>query len=538
MIITLDTPKTQYDKFIFETTKGIFTKDKLTTFPAYEKEVTFSVPTVESVEVIGNKTIRVNFSEAVSMSPAFVTAAGSKFKIDGQSLLNYGFASATVVDPTNINQYAQSIELTFNVALPTGSHTLTIPAGDGTDLTDAAGFKVAETTKTFTVDAVTNVPKVVTVEGENNGTVYVTFDRAMDSTTATDNTLYSIAGTQATSATFVSGSGNKKVKLVFSGTVVKGANVLVIDKDIEDVYGNKLEENNDLRVSFNATEDKVKPTVSTITLIDNRTIRVKFSETVNAVYAENLANYTLKDSAGRNITSNISSIDAVPTSGANSDTYDITLSAPLTGSQYSLTIKNIEDLAATPNTIDEVTKTFSGIDDVAPTAVEAYEVVAQGSKVTVFFSEAMDVSTVTNKANYAYQDGTGAWKALPSGTTISVGEGDKSVIITFPSNYKTLTGNADAYEITKIRVSNVKDKAGNVLDGVAEELAITPNGTSSQAPAIVADTFVLKASGSKVIAEVECDRTIANLDINDFAVESQTPDSGYVSVYSCHFDTS
>ena len=59
----------------------------------------------------------------------------------------------------------------------------------------------------------------------------------------------------------------------------------------------------------------------------------------------------------------------------------------------------------------------------------------------------------------------------------------------------------------------MKDKAGNVLDGVAEELAITPNGTSSQAPAIVADTFVLKASGSKVIAEVECDRTIANLDI-------------------------
>ena len=87
-------------------TKWIFTKDKLPTFPAYEKEVTFSVPTVES----GNKTMRVNFSEAVSMSPAFVTAAGSKFKIDGQSLLNDGFASATVVDPTNMNPYAQSID--------------------------------------------------------------------------------------------------------------------------------------------------------------------------------------------------------------------------------------------------------------------------------------------------------------------------------------------------------------------------------------------------------------------------------------------
>lgn len=526
VIVNLNTVKAQYAKEILKV-KGsvIYSKDMLKTVPEYTKELTFadtSVPTVKSVKVDGNKKLTVEFSETVKVTPGFISAAGTKFKIDGQYLSNLGFSSATAVNATTTN-YANKIELNFSTALTTGSHTLTTLEGTSTDLVDAAGFKAVEQTSNFTVESVTNAPIISSISAENNGTVYVTFDRSMD-TNATTLTNYTVNGsTNPTVAAFKDGSDKKIVKLTFAaGIIAKGANAIEINKDVKDTYGNKMDADNNVRVSFNATEDTTKPLVTTVTPITNTKVRVKYSEDVSASYATNTSNYTVKDSSGNTVV--ISSIS--PIAG---DTYELNFGSALTGSTYSLEIKNIVDLAATPNKIDTYTTSFAGKDDVAPTVSSVIQVAGSTTKVAVLFSEGMDASTITNTSNYYYKGNDGSTKALPSGTTLIAGSDNKSVEITFPSSYTVNGVAATEYSVIQLNVTNVKDAAGNLLSGIATGLQNIVSATSGTAPTYVAKSFKLTADSSKVVAEFELNQNITSLDITDFTIQGQAPDTGYMS---------
>lgn len=535
LMITLDVAKAQFATAIFKV-KGnvVYSKDLLTTVPSSETTLTFSdvtVPTVKAVTTSGNKKVTVEFSEPVKMTAGYLAAAGTNYQIDGQNIVNLGFTVPAVpVSQTTVNGYVTKLDLNFASALTAGNHTLTVSAGSSTDLIDAAGFKVAKATSDFTVGTATGVPSVVSVTGQNNGTVYVTYDREMDAN-ATTTTKYTFDGSFAdvTAASFKSGTNSTVVKLT-AGTVVKGANVLQITKDVKDVYGNQLDPDNDLRIAFTASDDTVKPTVTSVTVITNTKVRVKFSENVSSSYATNVNNYTLKDSSGTTIAIAAGNIVAVPV--GNSDTYEIT-TPTLTGSNYTLKIKNIVDLAATPNAIDEYTATFSGSDDVAPT-VSSVMAGASGStsKVAVVFSEAMDATTITNLDNYAYEDNklAPADHVLPSGTTISAGADNKSVLITFPSAY-TVNGAANTeYSVMKVRIANVRDVAGNILASIATPFtAVAAYGSGADHATYSAKTFKLTADSSSVTAQFDFNQAITNLSIADFTVAGQAPDTGYMT---------
>ncbi len=536
VLITLNAPQAQYAKTWVTVNKAILTADLLQTAPKIEQEVVFTdttVPTVASVTASGNTKVTVKFSEPLKLLAAGADA--SNFKINDQSVVNYGYISAALKNAT-LGNYADGIELTFGTTLPVGANTLTVPAGSGASLVDAAGFMVTKTTMNFNVDTVTNAPKVTGITGMNNGTVYVTFDRAMKDSAATDGALnlsnYDIGdgATNPTAASFKSGTSNTVVKLTFaSGKVVLGGNILVLDKDMVDTYGNEIDGTNDVRVSYVATEDTVKPTVTTVTLTSSTVIRVKFSETVNYLYAQNLANFKLKDSAGTNISARMTGIVAKPTVNTNSDTFDITLTPGLEGSNYSLTIKNVVDTAYTPNAMNEFTTTISGSDTTGP--VFSVAVASTGSvyKVVAYFNEAMDISTISNVANYAFTNGLAEVKALPAGTTLNMGEGNKSAEIVFPTNYTTAAG-ATALNIVAIRVANVKDVAGNILTAISTTNAVqTAAASAAYGPTLVANSFKLYNTGSNLTAEVEFDQALSTLVLADFVVGGVTADSGYLT---------
>lgn len=531
LIINLNTAQAQYGKAILKVKGNVITgaDASVVTVPEFSQELTFSdvtVPTVTQVKVTGNKKLTVTFSETVTMPAGYATAAGTKFKIDGQYLTSYGFSSATVLNLT-ANNYANKIELNFAVAIPAGSHTFTTLKGDATNLIDAANFKVAEQSSEITVLDVTGAPTVTNVTGETNGTVYVTYDRSMDSTTALGAANYRIAGsTVAPTTSFKSGTDSKVVKLVFgTGVVVNGSNILVITKDtVKDSYGNKLNSSEDTRISFNASADTVKPTVTSVTALTNTKVRVKFSEVVSNAYAINLANYKLKDSSGTTVTISLST----PVGTAPTDTYDLTTPA-LTGSNYTLEIKNIVDLGATPNVMDTYTATFSGKDDVAPTVTESVQ--TGTSKVAVMFSEAMDSATITDTDNYYYIDNatTPVTRALPSGSTVVAGADNKSVEISFPSAYTVRGVPTTEYSVIKLVIGNVKDVAGNVLQNISTTSTIAATGTGTVKPSYVADTFILTSSTGKVTAEFELNQNITTLDYTDFRVAGEVPNAGYLS---------
>lgn len=531
VLINLNTAQVQFAKAAFKV-KGnmIFGGSSTQTVPTYETTLTFSdtvVPTVSSITVTGNKQLTVVFSEPVFMNPGFVTAAGSKFKIDGQYLTNYGFSSATAQNLTASN-YSNKLVLDFATAINAGTYSLTTLASDGTNLKDAAGFALVEQANSFTIASVVNAPTIVSVTGQDNGTIYVTYDRAM-ATSALTAANYKVNDvTLSTVGTFKSGTGDTVVKLASIANVSAGANTLTVVKNtVADSYGNLLNATADTRVAFTATTDTTKPTVTSVSSITNSQVRVKFSEDVNSAYATNKANYVVKDSSGLTI-SNTNYAIATTTSA---DTYDINFTTPLVGSNYSLTIKNVVDLAKVPNVMDPYTTSFSGIDDVAPTVLSRIEVAGSTTKVAVNFSEAMDASTITNAANYQYQDNAtpAVTRNLPSGTTLVAGADNKSVEITFPTSYVVNGTATTQYSVILLNTSNVKDAGGNVLQNISTGLLSITAPNTATGPAYVAESFKLTATSSKVTAEFSMDQAITTLVRTDFTVAGQQADAAYMS---------
>jgi len=535
---------TQYQKSTIEVVgNAILNKDKTASAASFVKEITFSdvtAPTVSSVKVTGNKKLTVNFSEPVLMP---TQARVQTWKIDGTELSSLGMSSISTSESTrtagNANEYGSKVDIYFATPIPAGNHTLTVKDGQtGVQLADAAGFQVASQNVDFTIESVTGNPSVVGVTSVNN-TVYVEFDRAMFQDpiapdTASDSALafanYNIndKGTGADAAAsaslsaapkFKSGSGSKIVELTAdAGIISSGVNVIEIDKDMKDAWGNKLSTGSDnLRFNFTYEADKTKPSVTSVSCVSSTLIRVQFSEKVNWVFAQTTSNYKLKNSDGNEIA--INAANMAPIAGSSSNTVELTPASALRGSGYTLEIKNIQDLAVNPNIMDTYTVTFDGLDDIGPTMSEVVVHSADTTKAVAFFSEALDSSTVV-AANFGYTDGAGEAKALPSGATVSLDGTGKIVTIDFPAAYTVQTaagGTNDKYEVNAIRASNVKDKAGNLLQGVAMTVAVAAP-TNNARPTFTANSFKLMDEGDYIRAEFYLNQEVSTLVLNDFAV--------------------
>ncbi|KZL90202.1 cell wall-binding repeat-containing protein [Clostridium magnum] len=547
LVINLYNVKQQNKSYDFEVKDGVLTADKTETVAKYGSTVTFSditAPTVTSVSVKGNSKITVMFSEPVKVD---VDASGnatstftSKLKINGQNISGFGLSTAAPKDvvaavtagtTTSTTVWADGVDLYFASKLPSGNNTLKISDGDANSvLSDAAGFVFKEATQNFNVDAVTTAPVIKEVKADADGTLWVRFDRAMDQTTATSGANYGLNGDSNSLSAGTLKEGDATVK--FTGvSFATGANTLYIKNSIKDAYGNKVAD--DTRISFTNTKDETKPTVTKVTMIDSSTIRMTFSKDIDMTYASKTTNYTLKDSTGSDITSNIDYVK--PSNGvmANDNVWDIKMKAgdsnKLTGSKYTLTIKNLVDTTTNKNVMDEYTTTLTGNDDVAP-KLSSVVAKADGAnhKVVLFFSEAMDTDTLSNLANYKYQNASNETNSMPSATKITVSNDNKSVTLEFPSNYyvQATSGVDNDNIVDEILVSGLKDEAGNLIDSFANSGAITPVSGASTV-AYKANTYKVEDDGNDLLVKFQFDKSIDTdtLDRNQFTVAGETPDS-------------
>ncbi|RNC63070.1 MAG: N-acetylmuramoyl-L-alanine amidase LytC [Candidatus Dichloromethanomonas elyunquensis] len=524
----------QGTKWTFKVASGILNAVGDQTNAKFEKELTFSdstAPKVVSVTPTGNKKVSVTFSE-----PVMMTTLGTGIKIDGVAhtaagsgtlAVNNGVAGTSgdeAATQAGAVVWANKLVIPFNAALSVGSHTLTVPAGTaGTDYVDAAGFRVEETTMNFTIDAVTGNPTIKEITAQDNGTVKVLFDRIMDVTAGGTNSVllaanYSV-NTAGTNPGLPSKIDNRDdyIKLPFAA-ISAGSNTLIIDKDIKDAWGNKLSDgSDDIRVSFEATKDTTKPTITSINLTGNEAtgaiITVKFSEDVSGTFASNANSYKLRNASGDVVASvaadYASILNSVGTT-ADKDTWVLTLVAgksPLTDASYSLEVKDIVDLASTPNRIDTIVTNFTVGDTVKPTVSTAYESSTTANKVMVVFSEAMSAS-VNELANYYYIQVNGEVKALPSGTTISR-ESDKIVSIKFPNGVVVNPAGA-ATDIKWIRVANVSDVAGNTIAGASYDQLIAAAGAAPKIT-ITASSVVVSKVGDDIWVQFETSEPLSTV---------------------------
>ncbi|MCI1946129.1 cell wall-binding repeat-containing protein [Clostridium luticellarii] len=492
VVIKLAKAQKQSDDIDVTVKKGILTADKSSTVPEYTDTVTFSdttIPTVDSVEVKGNKKLTVKFSEPINVgTKADASGVQSKFKIDGKTLssygLNYDYSEASdYIKDVDGNYWTDEVDYYFDTALDSGSKTLKVSEGDKELFADAAGFPIAETTETFDVDTLTSTPEIKSITASDDGKVKINFDRPMDPKTATKIGNYEINdGNVNIDKDPELKEGDTQVKLTVTG-LNKGSNKLYIDDNVKDAYGNNIEE--DTYESFELEEDTTKPSVTSVYALDDDTIRVRFSKDVDSDYATNTSNYKLRDSDGTDITDEIDKIIPAGDSGASTaDVFDINLKSgkKLTDSKYTIRIENIQDKASTPNVIDTYEDTFDGSDEVNAKVEGVYAVSgSNGKKIAVVFNKEMDASTLTDTDNYEYVNAKGDTKTLPSSADITSND-DKSATIDLDDTSLTTdegSGKADENIITAIYATGVKDANGNSLQTGRDGADITtPTGVT------------------------------------------------------------
>ncbi len=534
VLITLNSGKDQQKDYTVSVKNGVLVADKTKSITAFDQKVTFAdttAPTVSSVSVKGNSKLTIKFSEPVKMPVSYDSAADayrpdqsslySKFKINGQNISSFGLDTsksevkqATIAKgkPTTGSTivWADQIDFYFASRLSAGNNTLKISDGDSSNgvLVDAASFTVKEVSQSFNVDNVTTKPVVKEVKADADGTLWVRFDRPMDSYTATKGSNYGLNGDDKH---IVDGSLKENdctVKFKHVSDMNSNSNTLYISNSVKDAYGNKVDDNT--RVSFTKADDKTAPTVTNVNMPDSETIRVTFSKDIDKNTAMDLANYKLRDSSNVDITSHIrvvkpSSLSVSDSTTAGTITRDYNVSDDnvwdikmyknanaanssgdinddwrLNSSKYSLTIKNLQDTTSNHNVMGDFDTTLNGTDDVQPKMYPtAYKKADSEHKVVVLFSKAMDGDSVTNKDNYKYKNGGNDTKQLPSDTKITIGNDNKSVTLEFPDSYY-VNGTSDRdndNRVMGILGMNLKDQAGNVIDAFNNSCTISNSNT-------------------------------------------------------------
>lgn len=597
LLITLKQPKEQQKQYTISVKSGVLTADKTSAIDAFEQKVSFSdttAPTVASLSVKGNSKITVSFTEPIKVpvttqkdKDGNVTAYNptntftSKFKINGQNISSFGMdtqatvAKHAIETTTGAYVWADRVDFYFSTKLPAGSNTLKISDGTANDvLSDAAGFIVKEVEQSFNVDTVTTKPTVKEVKADTDNTIWIRFDRPMDSKTAKTLSNYKL-NTVALDTLGVSPSdidlkeGDCTVKIKHVPKIEFGSNTIYISDSVKDAYGNKVAD--DTRVNFTMEKDETKPTVTSVNMIDSETIRVKFSKDIKGDYAAKLANYTLKDASNVDISKHIRlvkpSYKSVPdstTDGAitfgDDNSWDIKLYKNayeyntlklkksydnvtdattiaqlknddwrLTGAKYTLIIKNLVDTTSNKNVMDDSTNTINGSDDVAPKMnVNAYR--KDVHKVVVTFSEAMDGSQLDKPDNYKYKNFAGDSKQLPSDTKITVGNDDKSVTLEFPDNYYICQSGATTVKdangkdidisrfdndnkVIGILATNLKDLQGNSMDSFNNTANVSSNAVGSFA--YKESTYRVEKDGDDLIVKLQFQNAIDSDTVRD-----------------------
>ena len=389
-----------------------------------------TTPEVSSTMVTGPKEVTVHFSEPLQSAPVFSINNGTVAVVN--ATWNVGDSKAV---------------LTLGTTLSEGVHDITIQGG-----LDYAGLKIDKVTKTFNYAADVTAP-VPTVKSASENKVVLAFDEdVVNADNANVAYYHTYKGTASYKADSVSVSG-KEVTLSFNTTPLPEGNVKVFvsygsdtGAKIQDKWGNKLAETTLVAA---ITADVTAPTVTKSEVVNNKNIDVTFSEAVTG--AGVVANYTLKDAAGKNVAFNVAE-----TTG---NTYRLTTAAEMNGGSYSLTVKNIKDTSINANKLVDFSTTLLVNDTVAPT-IETSAASLSDKKVKVKFSEAMDVASITNKANYKYAEA-----ALPAGATIEAVDNNSAVIITFP---------AVVVDSNDLKVAAVKDVAGNHVNAFETTVEILP----------------------------------------------------------------
>lgn len=440
-----------------------------------------ALPTVTSVQAVGNKLVKINFSEPISVGNTSMT----NFKIGG-------YIKSGSLTTSNFNKTV-SIELT--TALADGSYDLEVNA---TNVKDFAGYALGINKTSFSVAKDAAVPGYTVVSATQQA-IRVKFDKEVKSSGA-DMTLYWKENSTEHKATGSQSAVDPKVwtfKFSAADRLPAGDNALMIKK-VVDFSGNIK---TDYEVKVSAVIDNVRPAYESYVQKDASTFEFKFSKSVTA----NRANYTFTDKEGVNVAVSTATIKATdPT------VVVVVTASPLNTlrNPYIVKIKDVIDTTYLANKAEDAIISVTVADITAPTIVGT--AVLSGNTYSVTFNEDIDQSSILLQ-NFKYAHGGAIYYEIPSAAYYQV-VGTRTINITFPAKFGPLDAHR-ASTISALYLSDVKDLAGNKM--IATSIGKTGSLGS-----------VAKANGPYMIDNktivIEPQHALQNIYSSDFVVKAGT----------------
>lgn len=364
--------------------------------------------------------------------------------------------------------------------------------------------------------------------------VKIVFSKEVESTTAQSTANYKVGDTLLSTI-----GGNSAVKLlsdkktaimtidqVYAQGTVK--NVKVIGDAIQEKDTGLLCPTYNQDVTFS---DTTAPTVTGVKVSGNKSIKVTFSEAVNTTAWSN-ASYKL-DGANLSAFGGSASMVTGYYGGATlSNQVQITFAAPLAAGSHTLTVGASDSNPITDTASFKLVKadqTFSVNNVTAEPTVQSITANSNTGKITVVFSEEMDLSSFDNDSAFNVNSTSGL-----NGTLDSDDSTNKTVIIQggaavveganileiVPNQVKDVYGNyiaPDATNNVRLSFTATKDASAPVLEGLYPISETVFRAVFSEAidPVYLTNTnFVLKnTDGDTILGGTSASKAWTNLAI-------------------------
>ncbi|HOJ10280.1 MAG TPA: Ig-like domain-containing protein [Clostridiales bacterium] len=383
------------------------------------------LPEVTELTVLGNKKIRIVYSEPVQNAEQ-----SSSYSIDDSTLYGY----VTKID-------RKTLLLNITNPLSIGTHYLRI----NKSVYDYSNYPIMQEPIEFKVYQDNSLPEIEKIISATQTKVKIRFNKPVEP--IVKEKIVTVHAAEVISVT--ADDDFKTYTIEFERTSAlaeQGTDVYFYD--VTDYYGNK----NTIKVYITPSIDKETPGFSGYTIKDQNKIILEFTKDVVPTGAL----YILKKISGETVP--LTQIGWYIDEAGNIIRNKVVLQKQgdslFEPGTYNLSIQDVVDYTPQENRIVPLTIDISIIDDISP---EIKYVRMKDNRLFILFNEKVDRITALSSENYRYLNFSNyVSEKLPEGTVIELLSDYRTVVISLPEKF-------NMNDINVLQISAVKDEAGNVM---------------------------------------------------------------------------
>ena len=437
------------------------------TFKAHDKDI----PSVESIEVLGNKGIRIYFTEPIKTIPSM-----NNFKLDQAN---------TLERPILVDNHITLSYKAGSSPLSTGSYSMDI-----TGFEDYAGKKMKAELRTFSVKRDSTPPTIVDIDVTTER-VTIQFSENLDPSFTQGSNIFQREGVQINYADEIIIRDNR-VTGVFESTPLLSKEITLYINSFSDYWGNMMVTK---EYKVKPKEDTRKPELMSATLSeDGKSIKLGFNKNVKA---DSTSYYTIQDSEGRVIF-----IRDIKGEGREWTLHLYT--TPIPGN-ITLNVTGIKDLSGSEIKTYKATLNVKDLERPNLLGYTGY-----GNTIVMEFDKEMDRASTGFSTNYLITF-NGTQIPLPTGTNITLNQDGKTLTIILPdeiSGKATMIGTKS--NLTSLDVVGLKSKTGNLTNPLILALKFDEASTGD---AVMVDYSTLNPGKQAVLVEPDTIRLKFNMPI-------------------------